>query len=617
MTLSVCCLTRDPGAQVAAALGQLRPVADEIIVAVDSGLDPDHLGRYAAVADRLLRYEFMDSAERAVPWLFAQCSGGWILLIDGDEVASPALVECLPELVRATDFFQYWLPTRWLFPDAQHYLAQPPWHYSSPRLVRNDPATLWHGGLSHGGADPVFPSRHLSDGFYHLALVIQDVSSRRSKVAHYLAIESTHDRRVLETDLPAFYLPEHDRAFGLAPVPVPARDRPAIDQVLAASGPELPGPPAGGIPLGTRAEIDRVWPRRGLAESAYSGRIDTLEPSPVLGADEQRPITLRVTNEGTESWPGLTREPWIKLSHRWVGRDGRPEWAPADTCLPGPVGPGQSALVPVPVRAPVTAGEHALEFSLVHEDPLLGRIFQSFAATRIPVELASAPRTRRGRLSGRRSPHLPRASSRGWLRRRPRAIALPLEALPLEALPLLTFDDGPSEWTEPLLEVLRHYSVRATFFVIGERARERPHLVEAVARDGHEIGNHTEDHSPLPLLPNDAEVAGRIVPTSDLIEHITGRRPRLFRPPFGLTNEGVGRVVASLGMQQMLWTRDTKDYASPGRAHIATTIVRAGPSDIVLLHDGGAQDPGCDRRQTVEGVARALDSLAQRHLHLH
>ena len=236
MTLSVCCLTSDPGARVAAILRQLRPFADEIVAAVDSRLDPHRLGRYAEVTDRLLRYEFVDSAEQAAPWIASQCNGDWILRIDGDEVMSPALIERLPELTGARDVFQYWLPCRWLFPDAEHYLAQPPWHYSSPRLVRNDPATRWHAGLSHGRFEPVFPSVHLSEGFYHLTLLVKDLAYREAKVARYLSIQSSHSRRVLEDDVTAFYLPERDRRFGIAPVPVPARDRAAIAEVLAAVG---------------------------------------------------------------------------------------------------------------------------------------------------------------------------------------------------------------------------------------------------------------------------------------------------------------------------------------------------------------------------------------------
>ena len=393
MTLSVCCLTKDPGARVAALLGQLRPVADEIVLAVDSRLDPSRLGRYADVADRLLRYEFVDSAEQAVPWVITQCTGDWILRIDGDEVVSPTLIERLPELTAARDVFQYWLPCRWLFPDADHYLAQPPWHYSSPRLVRNDPATLWHAGLSHGRFEPVFPSVRLSEGYYHLSLLVNDLAYREAKVARYLSIPSGHRRGVLEVDVAAFYLPERDRRFGIAPVPVPTRDRAAIAEVLTASGAEQPGAPASEIPMWSWGEIQRAWPRRQLPGTAYRGKIELFEQAPTFYAGQQRALTMRVSNAGTEHWPGLNREPWIRLSHRWLAPGGTGQETRSDTCLPASLAAGASALIPVAIEAPSQAGRHILNLELVHEDPLQGDVIRRFAAVSLPIDVELAERT--------------------------------------------------------------------------------------------------------------------------------------------------------------------------------------------------------------------------------
>jgi hypothetical protein len=397
MTLSVCCPTSDPGPRVAAILRQLRPVADEIVVAVDSRVDPRRLGRYAELADRLLRFEFVDSVEQAAPWLAAQCTGDWILRIDGDEVVSPAIIERLPELTRARDVFQYWLSCRWTYPDPAHYLAQPPWHYSAPRLVRNDPATLWHGGLSHGRFEPVFPSVRLAEGYYHLSLLVNDLAYRESKVAHYLGIQSGHSRQVLEVDVAAFYVPERDRRFGAAPVPVPRRDRDAIAEVLGARGEELPGPAADRIPIWSWSEIQQFWPRRTLPETTYAGRIESFERAPTLHSGERRPIALRVTNGGTEQWPGMTREPWIKLSHRWLAANGGDRGIWVDTCLPAGLAPGASALVPVMIEAPSSPGRHALELSLVHEDLLRGEVIRRFAAASLPVQVEYA---REGPLRG-------------------------------------------------------------------------------------------------------------------------------------------------------------------------------------------------------------------------
>ena len=86
--LSVCCMTADPPAQVAVALDALRPVADEIVVAADSRVDVGALRAYDDVADRVVRFEFRPPVDRPRAWLAAQCTGDWLLSIDGDEVPS-------------------------------------------------------------------------------------------------------------------------------------------------------------------------------------------------------------------------------------------------------------------------------------------------------------------------------------------------------------------------------------------------------------------------------------------------------------------------------------------------------------------------------------------------
>jgi len=127
MTLSVLCLTHFPPAQVTAVLNQLRPVADEVVLAVDSRLEEAEAAKYSAAADRLMRYEFCTSTARALAWAHSQCRGDWVLRIDGDEVASPALLSAIPRLVGRRDVLQYHIPRRWLFPDASGWLNELPW----------------------------------------------------------------------------------------------------------------------------------------------------------------------------------------------------------------------------------------------------------------------------------------------------------------------------------------------------------------------------------------------------------------------------------------------------------------------------------------------------------
>ena len=91
MSLSVCCLTDAPGPQIREMLEPLRGVADEIVIAADQRVDSADVAVYEAVADRVLRCEF-EFLEAHLAWLHGECSGDWILRLDGDEQASPELI---------------------------------------------------------------------------------------------------------------------------------------------------------------------------------------------------------------------------------------------------------------------------------------------------------------------------------------------------------------------------------------------------------------------------------------------------------------------------------------------------------------------------------------------
>jgi peptidoglycan-N-acetylglucosamine deacetylase len=170
----------------------------------------------------------------------------------------------------------------------------------------------------------------------------------------------------------------------------------------------------------------------------------------------------------------------------------------------------------------------------------------------------------------------------------------------------LTFDDGPGAVTARLLDVLRHHDARATFNVLGERIAGREGLLERTARDGHEIGVHGwshGDHRDRPLAR--ARAAAR---TADAVEAACGVRPRLFRPPFGLTSRRLELAVARQGFRTVLWDVDPRDYEEPGAEAIYDRMVAAiRPGSIVLLHD--------DRPElapTAEAVERLLRELGRR-----
>ncbi|MGP3985558.1 polysaccharide deacetylase family protein [Streptomyces sp. 3N207] len=169
----------------------------------------------------------------------------------------------------------------------------------------------------------------------------------------------------------------------------------------------------------------------------------------------------------------------------------------------------------------------------------------------------------------------------------------------------LTFDDGPHpEHTPRLLEVLRRHDVQATFFVVGENAAAFPGLLNAIAADGHVVGNHSWAHRSLTRM-HPADVRDDLGRTSELIDRVVGTPPRWCRAPFGAWHPHSLKVCADLGMEPMGWSVDTRDWTRPGAARIVRAVTdRATPGAIVLQHDGGGP-----RHQTVAAVDRYLPLL--------
>ena len=101
----------------------------------------------------------------------------------------------------------------------------------------------------------------------------------------------------------------------------------------------------------------------------------------------------------------------------------------------------------------------------------------------------------------------------------------------------LTFDDGPSRYTQQVLDILNRYEAKATFFVLGANVVDNPSLVRAAARDGMSIQNHTWDHPDLTTRSND-EIRSQIRRTDNAIRDAGGGNSTCVRPPYGATNSG-------------------------------------------------------------------------------
>jgi peptidoglycan/xylan/chitin deacetylase (PgdA/CDA1 family) len=165
----------------------------------------------------------------------------------------------------------------------------------------------------------------------------------------------------------------------------------------------------------------------------------------------------------------------------------------------------------------------------------------------------------------------------------------------------LTFDDGPSAYTQAVLDVLARHNARATFFVLGRQAAGRPELLGAMYAAGHGLANHTYSHPSLPSLSKQ-RFADEVLATS---QAIGGRDHGCLRPPYGASSKAVRANAEELGYTLVTWTIDPRDWSRPGAAAIAARVIgKASPGGVVVMHDGGG-----DRTQTVAALETILAEL--------
>jgi peptidoglycan/xylan/chitin deacetylase (PgdA/CDA1 family) len=169
----------------------------------------------------------------------------------------------------------------------------------------------------------------------------------------------------------------------------------------------------------------------------------------------------------------------------------------------------------------------------------------------------------------------------------------------------LTFDDGPSESTPRLLDVLAEHHVRATFFQCGMHVRRCPSIARQVVAAGHEIGNHSDSHQALHFR-SPSFIYRELYDAQRSIEDICGVTPGLFRAPFGLRWFGLAGVQERLALLGVMWSVIGLDWkrSAPQVADRVLQGSRAGA--IICLHDGRGVQPRPDIAVTIEAVKRAL-----------
>jgi peptidoglycan/xylan/chitin deacetylase (PgdA/CDA1 family) len=206
-----------------------------------------------------------------------------------------------------------------------------------------------------------------------------------------------------------------------------------------------------------------------------------------------------------------------------------------------------------------------------------------------------------------------------WRRLPAKAKSLVRNNLPLiytsvdtdENIAAITFDDGPHpEYTPKILRLFEKFDAKATFFVVGERARKYPEIIHQIKETGHAIGNHTWSHVAVPLISR-KEQFGQIRKTQRQL----GRSgEKLFRPPWGFLDAASYSVVKLLGYKVICWDHVAYDWLDPSAGEIFERLdAKIRPGSILLLHDNlcnSIKPEYIPRDHLIAGLERYLEKHA-------
>ena len=149
-----------------------------------------------------------------------------------------------------------------------------------------------------------------------------------------------------------------------------------------------------------------------------------------------------------------------------------------------------------------------------------------------------------------------------------------------------TFDDGPTPFTDRLIQVLGDADVTATFFLIGNKVAANPEGAKRLADAGMEIGNHTWEHPNMTTIPA-ADVPAQFAKAQEAIAAATGTTPTIWRPPGGLTDDAVNAVAARFGLAGINWDVIPFDWINDSNTAATRYMLmtQIKPGSVVLFHD--------------------------------
>lgn len=171
----------------------------------------------------------------------------------------------------------------------------------------------------------------------------------------------------------------------------------------------------------------------------------------------------------------------------------------------------------------------------------------------------------------------------------------------------LTFDDGPSKYTEEIADILKEQQAGGTFFFVGKNIKKYPESVQYVKSNGYTIGSHGMNHLELTKL-SDVRQKYEIIHSNELIEELIGEPVVLFRPPYGAKDDSVIDVVRELQHKMVLWDIDTKDWKSKDAQKIYNSVAKANVSgSIILLHES---------QVTIDALPQIIQFLKEQELEI-
>jgi len=178
----------------------------------------------------------------------------------------------------------------------------------------------------------------------------------------------------------------------------------------------------------------------------------------------------------------------------------------------------------------------------------------------------------------------------------------------------LTFDDGPNEpYTSEILDILKRYNVKVTFFLLGKNVERYPDTTRRIVKEGHAIGNHTYDH-PYLLIQSKSHIKYEIKKAEQSIFEAANTKTHLFRSPYGVDNSWVYHFAKEIGYVTIEWTvtgHNGRKEVTPDKI-VKNILDEVENGAIILLHDGNRLIKGYDRSQTVKALPAIIELLQQK-----